>query len=346
MEAVAQLRRGFARLHARTRLWGVLQLVFVSGIVVALAYAVRDVWPDAWPRVRNASPGDLAISCLLLAVYYLTFAAGWQMLLRVLGVKVSYPVALGAEMASMLAKYIPGGVWTPAARIVAMRRAGYKKTGDAPLILASVLLEAGLSALAGVLVFFASLQLVGVVDAPTWPLLLFLVVVGLLLHPRVFGPLAMRLLQPWGLEADVRLGWGATLGLIAYYCLTWLVGGAALFFLLRAVGGEPSWSSIAFLGGTAAVGAIVAVLSIVAPSGLGVREGSMYGLLLAIVSPPVVLGATVLNRLTITLLEVTLLGVGWLAWRGRRDRSPSGSPASAFQGGSFSEQQAHPEPRE
>ena len=37
---------------------------------------------------------------------------------------LSYSVTLRAEMVSMLAKYIPGGIWTPAARVVAARRAG------------------------------------------------------------------------------------------------------------------------------------------------------------------------------------------------------------------------------
>jgi uncharacterized membrane protein YbhN (UPF0104 family) len=59
------------------------------------------------------------------------------------------------------------------------------------------------------------------------------------------------------------------------------------------------------------------VLSVLAPSGLGVREASMYGLLLAIASPAVALGATVLNRLAITLVEAVLLAAGVLLWRSR-----------------------------
>ena len=66
------------------------------------------------------------------------------------------------------------------------------------------------------------------------------------------------------------------------------------------------------------MGAIVAVLAIFAPSGLGVREASMYGLLLAVVAEGVALGATVLNRLAITIVEAALLLVGVLLIR----RSP------------------------
>ena len=49
------------------------------------------------------------------------------------------------------------------------------------------------------------------------------------------------------------------------------------------------------------------MLAVFAPSGLGVREGATYGLLLAVVSPAAALGAVVLNRLAITLVEALLL---------------------------------------
>src|SRR6185312_13038005 len=99
-----------------------------------------------------------------------------------------------------------------------------------------------------------------------------------------------------------------------FYCGTWLIGGFGLYFLIRSVGDFPPISTVAFLGGTAAVGAIVAVLVVFAPSGLGVREASMYGLLIAVTSKSAALGATVLNRLAITIVELALFGVGILAW--------------------------------
>ena len=80
-------------------------------------------------------------------------------------------------------------------------------------------------------------------------------------------------------------------------------------------GANPSLADIPYLAGVAAVSAIAAVLSLITPSGLGVREASMYGLLLAITTKGVALGVTVLNRLTITLVEGLLLLAGALAWR-------------------------------
>ena len=111
--------------------------------------------------------------------------------------------------------------------------------------------------------------------------------------------------------------------LVVFYSFTWIVGGLGLWFMLRAVGADPGILSIIFLGGVSAVGAIVAVLSFFAPSGLGPREASMYGLMLGVAGEGAALGATVLNRVAITLVEVMLLVVGGLLLRGRH---PKGGP--------------------
>ena len=60
---------------------------------------------------------------MTVSVYYLVFILGWMRILDAWGIPVPYRVALQAEMVSMLAKYIPGGVWTPAARTLALRAA-------------------------------------------------------------------------------------------------------------------------------------------------------------------------------------------------------------------------------
>ena len=41
----------------------------------------------------------------------------------------------------------------------------------------------------------------------------------------------------------------------------------------------------------------------------------MYGLLIAVTSESAALGATILNRLAITIVELALFGIGLLAWR-------------------------------
>ena len=135
------------------------------------AWAVRDQWSKAAPLLEHARPGYLALSLATVAVYYLVFILGWIRILATWNIDISYRVALQSEMVSMLAKYLPGGVWTPAARTYALRR--YAGVTDTPAVLASILVEAGLSAISGVIVFVVSLAWVRGVNAPLLPLLAF-----------------------------------------------------------------------------------------------------------------------------------------------------------------------------
>jgi uncharacterized membrane protein YbhN (UPF0104 family) len=153
------------------------------------------------------------------------------------------------------------------------------------------------------------------------PLVAFGFVCALVIHPRIFRPLTNRLLRPFGGEQIDPLPFPETLSLLVFYCGTWLIGGAAVYFMLRSVGADPGLSTIPYLGGTSAVGAIVAVLAVFSPSGLGAREASMYALLLAVTTEGPALGATLINRLAITIVELALFGAGVVTWRAFRTRS-------------------------
>jgi glycosyltransferase 2 family protein len=295
----------------------VIALEFVVGAVFifCIAWAVRGSFRAAGDDLRNANLGLFVVACAVLAVYYLSFVVGWMRIFSDWKIHLSYPVALRAEMVSMLAKYVPGGVWTPAARVVAMRRAGIN---DAGLVTAAMAIEAGLSAVSGVMVFVISLAWVDGAHAPIVPLVAFAVVVAALVQPRVFRPLMAWILRRVGYTEELPPVRALTMAfLLAYYAVTWVIGGAALWLLLRSVGAHPDPQSIVYLGGVAAVGAIVAVLVVIAPSGLGVREGTMYGLMLAVAPKGAALGATLLNRVAITLVELLLLLVGGLILRAR-----------------------------
>jgi glycosyltransferase 2 family protein len=318
-----RVRAIFGWFKAHPRLTKAIQAALVAITLALCAWAVVDQWHEAGPRLRHASLAYLVLAFSTIAAYYLVFILGWIRILEAWGIRVRYGVALQAEMVSMLAKYLPGGVWTPAARTVALRRAG--GVTDTPTVLASILVEAGLSAIAGVIVFIVSLAWVRGVDAPLWALVGFGLLLASALHPRVFRPLSSKLLRPFGADAIDPLPFPLTIVILLYYCATWLVAGLAVYFLLRSLGSDPGLASIPFLGGVSAVGAIVTVLAVFLPSGLGAREASMYGLLLAVTSSGPALGVTLLNRLAITLVELVLFGAGLAVWRPRRKAAESGT---------------------
>jgi len=312
-------------LREHTRLRVAIELALLALFLGLLVWGIRGSFHAAGKDLSNANPALLVLACAAVAAYYLVFVLGWMKILADWGVRISYPTALNSEIVSMLAKYVPGGVWTPAARVVAMRRAG---VNDAALVTAAMLVEAGLSAVAGVLVFAISLVWVRGVSGPVIPIGIFGAVIALLLHPRVFHALATRFLRRFGYRELPPLRASTLAGLLVFYAATWVIGGTGVWLLLRSVGAHPSVSTIVFLGGVSAVGAIVAVLAFFAPSGLGAREGSMYGLMLAITSSGAALSATLLNRVAITLVEVLLFLFGALVLRRRRG-SRAASPTSA-----------------
>ncbi len=295
----------------------VIALEFVVGAVfiVCIAWAVRGSFRAAGDDLKHANVAYFVLACVVLAVYYLAFVIGWIRIFSDWEIRLSYPVALRAEMVSMLAKYVPGGVWTPAARVVAMRRSG---VNDAGLVTAAMAIEAGLSAVSGVMVFVISLTWVRGAHAPIVPIVAFAIVVAVLVQPRIFRPMMSWILRRVGYHEELPPLRTMTMAfLLAYYAVTWVIGGAALWLLLRSVGAHPAPQTIVYLGGVAAVGAIVAVLVVIAPSGLGVREGTMYGLMLAVAPKGAALGATLLNRVAITLVELLLLLVGGFFLRAR-----------------------------
>ncbi len=323
---VSGARRAIGYLRARPRLLLGLQLLLVTATLAFCIWAVRSQWAKAGPLLEHARPGYLALGFATVAAYYLVFILGWMRILEAWDIRIPYRIALQSEMISMLAKYIPGAVWTPAARTLALRRSA--GVTDTPAVLASILVEAGLSAISGVIVFVVSLAWVRGVDAPLLPLVGFALLLALALHPRVFRPLAERLLRPFGAETIEPVPFSQTITLLLFYCGTWLIAGAAVYFMLRSLGTDVGLATIPFLGGVSAVGAIVAVLAVFVPSGLGAREASMYGLLLAVTTSGPALGVTVLNRLAITLIEVLLFGAGLLSWRLTRNERAAATSTS------------------
>jgi glycosyltransferase 2 family protein len=318
MQTLSRASALVSALKRRPRLRRTLEAIAALAVIGLCAYGVKGEWSRAEPQLEDARLTDVGLALAAVAIYYLVFILGWMRILAAWNIHVSYRAALQSEMASMLAKYIPGGVWTPVARVTALERL----TGETATatILASILVEAILSALSGIVVFVVSLAWVRNVNAPLIPLVLFGLACFALLHPRIFRPVTARLLKPFGLDPLEPLPFSTMATLLGFYCCTWLIGGLGLYFLIRSLGGGPHLTTIPFLGGTAAIGAIVAVLAIFAPSGLGVREASMYALLIAVTSRSTALGATILNRLTITVVELGLFLVGTAIWRLTRAR--------------------------
>src|SRR3982750_1694109 len=107
-------RVSFLKRHPRA--FVALQLVLLAVFFGVVGWAVRGSLRGAGDDLRNADLVDFAIGCAFVAAYYLLFVLGWMRILSDWGHSIGYPQALRAEMVSMLAKYVPGGVRPPPTR--------------------------------------------------------------------------------------------------------------------------------------------------------------------------------------------------------------------------------------
>jgi uncharacterized membrane protein YbhN (UPF0104 family) len=285
-----------------------LYVVQVTALVVVGFFFVRAVlrdWDTLQAQLASLDWWWVGASLVVITTYYLVFILGWRIILHEFGHRVTYRQAVVADVVSMLAKYVPGGVWAPAARVVIARRYGLP---PGP-VLASVGYEAGLAAISGVIVFLASLTFHAHVHLPLplWALLLFTAALITVLHPRIYGPICDRVLHRLGNVPIPRLDLRVAVLILGFYAVTWVISGLSTVCLIRAIEPVSFRDQLLYVSGVGAIGAIVTVLAFFTPSGLGAREGVMYALLLPITSPTTALLVVTLSRIVVTASELLIL---------------------------------------
>jgi glycosyltransferase 2 family protein len=254
----------------------------------------------------------------MLVLFYVLSALGWDLLLRLLGQRLNPVRAQVAWGQPLLARYVPGSVLYVLGRLVLSERAGVPRR----LTLASIVYEQALSAAAAVGI--SSYFLISHPDLQgqplRWAVLLVVPLAIIVLHPRVFGPLANRALRAFGREhlpANVPL-WGI-LVMLVYYAMTWAIAGVGVFFVARSVHYVP-FSELATVGSAQAVGYVAALITLVAPAGLGIRDAAFaWAVKAALPSNSFAVGAVIAIAVRAVLTLVELLYVGGVTLLGRRE---------------------------
>jgi uncharacterized membrane protein YbhN (UPF0104 family) len=254
-------------------------------------------------HLRFSLPYLLA-SWLALAGYYALYTGGMHLVLRLLGAPSTIARVFKLNFATNLGKYLPGGIWPVLGRLSLGPRLGLSRRHVAP----GMVLEAGLSIAGGLLVFFASLGFGGALPGSTqpwhWAALAALVVFALL--PPVFRRVLAFGFRLAKVDAPVpHLSLAATLGMVAYYAVSWMVAGAAFqLYTLALVDGAPI--DVLRYAGVWAVAAIGGLVVLFAPGGLGVREAVLTLLLTPLVGAASAAVVAFSARVWSTILELAL----------------------------------------
>ena len=205
-----------------------------------------------------------------LPVFYVFSALGWDLILRCLGHRVGVGQAQVAWGQPMLARYVPGSVLYVLGRVLLSERLGVPRRTT----VASIAYEQAISATSAII--FAAYFFITHPDLEGQPLrfafLLLIPAAIALLHPRVFGPLADRLLRAFGREPlPAVISMRGIAGLLGFYLLNWVVMAIGTYCVARSVS-DVSVDEMLTVGSAQALGYVAALATLVAPAGLGIRD--------------------------------------------------------------------------
>ena len=237
-----------------------------------LVLTVVDQWAEIKDKGVHFHVVWLIPAFVILPIFYGLNAVGWDLILRFLGYKLGAGRAQVAWGQPLLARYVPGSVLYVLGRVLLSERAGVPRR----LTIASIVYEQALQATSAIIV--AAYFLIVHPDLQgqplRWAVLLIIPLAIALLHPRVFGPIANRVLRAFGREPlPAAMSLGGVIAVLAFYTLNWGVVAVGIWCVARSVS-TVSTNDILLAGAAQAFGYVAALITLVAPAGLGIRDAA------------------------------------------------------------------------
>jgi hypothetical protein len=294
-----------------------LQIGLAVLIFGFLVLTVIDQWSEIQQKGVHFHVGWLIPAMVILPAFYVLSAYGWDLILRFLGYRIGFGRAQVAWGQPLLARYVPGSVLYVLGRVLLSERAGIPRRTT----IASIVYEQAISATSAIVV--AAYFIIKHPDLQgepiRWAVLLLIPAAIALLHPRVFGPLADKVLKAFGrdpLPGVISLR--GVLSLIVFYSLNWIVVSFAIYCVARSVTFIP-FNDFLLVGAAQAIGYFAALVTIVAPAGLGVRDAAFAWAVKAAVGGSFALGSLIAIAVRGVLTVTELLYVGAVTLMGRRE---------------------------
>jgi hypothetical protein len=309
----------FGKRPPRSR--GVRLAVQVGIAVVIFGFLVLTV-VDQWSEIRSEGVhfhvAWLIPAIIVLPFFYVFSALGWDFTLRFLGHPIGFGRAQVAWGQPLLARYVPGSVLYVLGRVLLSERAGIPRR----ITIASIVYEQAISATSAIVV--AAYFIISHPDlqghAVRWAVLLLIPAAITVLHPRVFGPLANRALRAFGREALPEvISLRGVLALILFYCLNWGVVAVGIYCVARSVSSIP-FNDVLLVGSAQAIGYFAALITVVAPAGIGVRDGAFaWAVKAAVPGRSFAVGSLIALAVRGVMTVAELIYVGTVTALGKRE---------------------------
>lgn len=282
-----------------------VRIVFAALALAFLIAAVLGEWEKIQATDWTFRADLLGLSLVGAVILFILDAYGWHLILKALGHNLPASRTIQVWLVSSLARYIPGGVWSYASRVTLAKVEGVgMATASLSLYLETLLLLASSLAVGSI----ALLWNAGLLMDPLLAIGIF-ILLGLTLHPRVVGLLRKLPGHAGKAMLEIKLPtMRHTIGLYVYYLFFWILFGAV--FLCFACATHPvAYEHWLPVGASIALGFFVGFVVIFAPGGIGVRESTLYLLLLPFLPEATSLVISIASRLWIMAAEVITLSM-------------------------------------
>jgi hypothetical protein len=299
------------------------------GFLAHKAYTSWDTLKEYGWQIRYVY---LVPSFLLFVIQLVVVAWGWQSIMSHLAQPLPFREHLRVYAYTNLMRRIPAGLlWLITGRVVAYR----ERHISARLTAIGSFLEYVLAILTGLPIAALACSAFGLVSLEAG---MALAAAALLLTLIVIHPVTMRRLLHLARQETLpsALSYRTTLTWALIYGLVWPISGVGLWLVACMFMPTPA-EHIPLAIGAMALSSLIAYVTLLSPSGLGVKELSLTILLSAFLSEPLPLLVAMAIRAIWTVYDIVL---GALAWTSRPRPSQQGLASPATPSGEHGETRA------
>lgn len=294
-----------------------ISILIVTTLLVFLLWKIAQDFDGVKNLQWEFDPKNLFPLLLVILPAPFVNALSWHLMTKSLGGSISFKDNFKIWTYSNAARFLPGSVWQYAGRVYMLSQKGVSKT----LTSTALMLEAILNVATASAVVMLTFDLKTAIMPPAIqkmliPFVVFVAIIVVIFTGRriTFFENTMRsVLKNDGLKlSKINLNW---LPLILLSVLTqFLLAGLALFFIALAANLPTiGLQSVLPFMGIYAASWLVGYLSFLVPSGLGIREASIAGLLTPYMAISIGGIVAVIFRVTATISEaITILTISIL----------------------------------
>ncbi len=298
------------------RSYHALRIVLLWGVIAWLAYRVILGRSELEGLEIDLQPAPILLALLSAVLAYQLQFLGWISLLRRIGLYRSLPSGTYARIwwISFLYRYVPGKLML----VIERARRGVSAGIPYPVGATLPVIETLVTVLAGGIISLLAISYYARHSLPLLFSIAALALIVILLVPAAFRALTRNhaLTQRFPELKSVDLASIDLLVLLGMYLVHFLLLGTSFFLIVRATIPVP-WIEFPGICGVYALSHVISILVIVAPAGLGVREGALAVQLQRLAPVGISEMLAIGTRLWFSVIELSCLAVVVLCYRDR-----------------------------